>query len=85
MHGRLMATLPKDMEPEAVDLAKALELLDAKVGKKPPKAKEGKAGVLTKKKAVAKRNPTSKKKSVMKKKAATQKKMPLKQQLNNAI
>ena len=37
MHGRLMATLPKDMEPETVDLAKAIELLDVKAGKKTPK------------------------------------------------
>ena len=74
MHGRLMATLPKDMEPEAVDLAKALELLDAKAGKKPSKAKEEKAPSAAKKKVVAKKKTPSKKKPEMKKNAAPKKK-----------
>ena len=68
MHGRLMATLPKDMEPETVDLAKAIELLDAKAGKKTPKAKEDDKKPTTKKKTAAKK-PTPKKKAAAKKKA----------------
>jgi DNA topoisomerase-1 len=74
MHGRLMATLPKDVEPESVDLAKAIELLDAKAGKKPLKAKGGKAPTSTKQKAVAKKKAPPKKKPIMKKKAALKKK-----------
>ena len=73
MHGRLMATLPKDMEPETVDLAKAIELLDAKAGKKTPKAKADDKKPATKKKAAAKK-PTPKKKAAAKKKPAARKK-----------
>jgi DNA topoisomerase-1 len=74
MHGRLMATLPKDMEPEAVDLSKAIELLDAKAGKKSIKAKGEEAPTTTKQKAVARKKASPKKKPIMKKKAAPKKK-----------
>ncbi len=61
MHGRAMATLPKDMEPENIDLAKAIELLDAKAGKGGKKAAV--------KKPAAKK-PAAKKKTAANKKTA---------------
>lgn len=72
MHGHAMATLPKDMEPESVDLAKAIELLDAKSGKGGKKAPA--------KKAAAKKAPAKKAaaKKTAKKKIATKKKAPAK-------
>jgi DNA topoisomerase-1 len=73
MHGRLMATLPKDMEPEAVDLAKAIELLNAKAGKKTPKAKADDKKPTTKKKAAAKKLAPQKKATAKKKPAARKK------------
>jgi DNA topoisomerase-1 len=85
MHGRLMATLPKDMEPEAVDLAKAIELLDSKLGKKTPKSKVEKTEDAPKQKATTKKKVSPKKKPVTKKKATPKKKLILKRQQNNAV
>ncbi len=75
MHGRAMATLPKDMEPESVDLAKAIELLDAKAGKGGKKAAPKKAAA---KKAPTKKKAAAKKKAAPKKKTASKKKAPAK-------
>ena len=51
-HGKINATLPKDMDPESVTLETALELLAAKAGKAP--AKRAKAKARPKAKAAAK-------------------------------
>lgn len=75
MLGRAMATLPKDMEPESVDLAKAIELLDAKAGKGGKKAAPA-AKAAPKKKAAVKKKPAAKKKAPAKKKTAKAKPKP---------
>ncbi len=61
MLGRTMATLPKDLEPESVDLAKAIELLDAKAGKGGKKAAPAKKKAAPKKAAAKKKAPAKKK------------------------
>ena len=55
-HGKVNATLPKDVKPELVTLEQALELITAKAGKKPAKAKKTTAArkAPAKKKAAAK-------------------------------
>ena len=65
-HGRLNATLPKDLEPESITLERAVEILAAQAEKK--KAKGGKT---TARKAPAKKTAT--KKAGTKKKAAPKK------------
>ncbi len=50
-HGKVNATLPKDVDPQLVTLEQALELIAAKAGKTPAKAKKKTAA---KKKAAAK-------------------------------
>nr|WP_321979992.1 type I DNA topoisomerase [uncultured Cohaesibacter sp.] len=74
-HGKINATLPKDMKPEDVTLEQALELIAAKAEKSPAKktaakkttAKKTTAKKTTTKKAAAKK--TTAKKSTAKKKA----------------
>ncbi len=73
-HGKLMASLPKDMDKETVTLETAIELLNAKSGKDGKKAPAEKPA----KKAAAKKAP-AKKKPAAKKTAAkktTKKKAP---------
>ena len=55
--GKVNATLPRDLAPEAVTLEKALELIAAKAGSK------GKAKAKAKPKAAAKKKPAAKKKA----------------------
>ncbi len=64
-HGKVMASLPKDMDKDSVTLEKALELLAAKSGKAAPAAKKA----APKKKAAAKKK-TAAKKTAAKKKTA---------------
>jgi DNA topoisomerase-1 len=73
MHGRLMATLPRDMNPETVDLAQAIKLLDAKAGKKPLKSKVKETEDAPKKKAAAKKKIAPKKQFLTNKKAPQKK------------
>ena len=76
-HGKVNATLPKDMKPEDVTLEQALELIAAKAGKTPTKkttekkaaAKKPAAKKTTAKKTTAKKSTA--KKSTAKKKAAS--------------
>ncbi len=69
-HGKVMASLPKDMDKDSVTLEKALELIAAKSGKAAPAAKKTAAKkAAPKKKAAAKKKPAAKK-SAAKKKAA---------------
>ena len=69
-HGKVNATLPKDITPEAVTLEEGLELLAARVAKGPA-VKKGAA-----KKSVAKKAPA--KKAPAKKKAAGEEEPPIK-------
>ena len=62
-HGKVMASLPKDMDKDSVTLEKALELIAAKSGKAAPAAK----------KAAPKKKATAKKKTAAKKTAAKKK------------
>lgn len=62
-HGKVNATLPKDMDPQSVTLEKALELIEAKAGATKKKAPA--------KKAASKKSTT--KKTTAKKKTATKK------------
>ena len=87
-HGKIRATLPKSVEPEALTLDEALELLTAKAAKEAP-AKKPAAKKATTKKAVPKKTAdkeTPAKKAIVKKttvkkpaaKKATAKKAPSK-------
>jgi DNA topoisomerase-1 len=64
-HGKVMASLPKDMDKDSVTLEKALELLAAKSGKAAPAAKKA----APKKKAAAKKKTAAKKPAAKKKTA----------------
>jgi DNA topoisomerase-1 len=57
-HGKVNATLPRDLKPEEVTLEQALELLAAKVGRGPAKRSASRA-----KKAPAKKTPAKKARS----------------------
>jgi DNA topoisomerase-1 len=57
-HGKVNATLPKDVDPQLVTLEQALELIAAKAGKTP--------GAARKKTAAAKKAPAKKKKAAAK-------------------
>ena len=68
-HGKVNATLPKDMVPTEVTVEQALELIAARAGKKPTRGRAKKAAPAkskaegeTKPKAKAKPKPKSKKK-----------------------
>lgn len=78
-HGRINATLPKDMNPEEVTLEKALELIAAKAGKtgkkKAPAKKKTPAKKTTTKKTTTKKTPAKK---TAAKKTAAKKKTPAK-------
>ncbi|WP_370187095.1 type I DNA topoisomerase [Qipengyuania sp.] len=65
--GTTNATIPKDMKPEDVTEAQAIELIDARAAKGPAKKKKKAA---PKKKAPAKKKPAAKKKAPAKKPAA---------------
>ena len=62
-HGKINATLPKDLEPETVTLEKALELIAAKAEKSPARKTAAK-------KTTAKKKTTTRKKSTAKPKKA---------------
>ncbi|MEP2736791.1 MAG: type I DNA topoisomerase [Erythrobacter sp.] len=68
--GSTNATIPKDIKPEDIEAAAAIELIDARAAKGPTKKKRKKAA--PKKKAAAKK-PAAKKKAPAKKKAAAKK------------
>ena len=68
-HGKINATLPKDMTPDTITLEQALELVAAKAAKGGKKKKAA-----PKKKAAAKKKAAPKKKPAAKKKAAPKKK-----------
>ena len=69
-HGKVMASLPKDMDKDSVTLEKALELIAAKSGKAAPAAKKTAAKkAAPKKKAAAKKKPAAKKSAAKKKTA----------------
>ncbi|WP_316861650.1 type I DNA topoisomerase [uncultured Cohaesibacter sp.] len=71
-HGKINATLPKDLKPEDVTMEKALELIAAKAEKSPAKktaAKKATTKKTTTKKTTAKKSTT--KKSTAKKKSAS--------------
>jgi DNA topoisomerase I len=57
-HGKLMATLPKDMDKDTVTLEQAVVLLDAKAGKS-GKGGKGSKAAKTKKRAPAKKKPAT--------------------------
>ena len=67
--GTTNATIPKDMKPEDVTEAQAIELIDARAAKAPAKKKKAPA----KKKAAAKKKVPVKKKTAPKKKPAAKK------------
>ena len=69
--GTTNATVPREMKPEDVTEAQAIELIDARAAKGPP-AKKGRKKAAPKKKAAAKKTP-AKKKVPAKKKAAPKK------------
>ena len=56
--GNVNATIPKDIKPEDIEAAKAIELIDARAAKGPAKKKR--------KKAAPKKKPAAKKKSAAK-------------------
>ncbi|MEE4200012.1 type I DNA topoisomerase [Erythrobacter sp.] len=64
--GTTNATIPKDVKPEDIEAAKAIELIDLRAAKGPAKKK-------ARKKAPAKKKPAAKKKAPAKKKATTKK------------
>jgi len=66
--GTTNATIPKDMKPEDLTEAQAIELIDARVAKGPAK-KKGRKKAAPKKKAAAKKKAPAKKKASAKKKA----------------
>jgi DNA topoisomerase-1 len=63
-HGKVYASLPKDMDPDSVTLDQAVELLAAKAEKQgsKPAAKKSRTKPAAKKKAPAKKKPAAKKK-----------------------
>ena len=65
--GTTNATIPKDMKPEDVTEAQAIELIDARAAKGPAKKKKA----APKKKAAAKKKPAAKKAPAKKKAPAT--------------
>ncbi|MAY68328.1 MAG: DNA topoisomerase I [Rhodospirillaceae bacterium] len=65
-HGKVMASLPKDMDKETLTLEKALELIAAKGGKKAPAPKKAAAKKAAPKKKAAKKKPAAKKKAAKK-------------------
>ncbi|QYJ06509.1 type I DNA topoisomerase [Qipengyuania flava] len=67
--GTTNATIPKDVKPEDVTEAQAIELIDARVAKGPAKKKTARKKAPAKKKAAAKK-PAAKKKAATKKAAA---------------
>ncbi len=67
--GTTNATIPKDMKPEDLTEAQAIELIDARAAKGPAKKKKAPA----KKKAAAKKKAPAKKKAAPKKKPAAKK------------
>ncbi|WP_421697516.1 type I DNA topoisomerase [Ancylobacter sp.] len=75
-HGKVNATLPKDMDPEAVTLEQAVELITAKAGSAPAKPARRAAAKPATDKAPAKKAATAKKPAAKKapaKKAAAKK------------
>jgi len=68
--GKVNATLPKDLDPQAVTLEKALELVAERAGKSGKKAAPKKAAA---KKAAPAKKPAAAKKAAPKKKAAAAK------------
>lgn len=75
-HGKVNATLPKDMDPEAVTLEQAVELITAKAGSAPAKPARRAAAKPAAEKAPAKKAATAKKPAAKKapaKKAAAKK------------
>jgi len=66
--GTTNATIPKDIKPEDIERAQAIELIDARAAKGPPKKKKGRKKAAPKKKAAAKKAP-AKTKAPAKKKA----------------
>ncbi|WP_425104246.1 type I DNA topoisomerase [Ancylobacter sp.] len=75
-HGKVNATLPKDMDPEAVTLQQAVELITAKAGSAPAKPARRAAAKPATEKAPAKKAATAKKPAAKKapaKKAAAKK------------
>jgi len=62
--GKVNATLPKSIEPDALTLEEAIGLIDAKIAKGPAKKKKRKAA--PKKKAAAKKKSPAKKKAAAK-------------------
>ena len=74
-HGKINATLPKDLSPEEVTLEEALELLAARVAKGPaPKKTPSRKKVAAKKPTTTDAKPTTKKSLALKKPPATRKK-----------
>ncbi len=74
-HGKINATLPKDMTPETITFEQALELVAAKAAKgggKKKKAAPKKKKAAPKKKTVAKKKAAPKKKTAAKNKATTE-------------
>ena len=69
-HGKVMASLPKDMDKDSVTLEKALELIAAKSGKAAPAAKKTAAKKAAPGKAAPAAKKTAAKKSAAKKKTA---------------
>ena len=59
-HGKLMATLPKGLDPDTVTLEKAVELLAAKAAKGSKGAKKKTKAKKPAKKAAAKKTPAKK-------------------------
>ncbi|MGB5778462.1 MAG: type I DNA topoisomerase [Allopontixanthobacter sediminis] len=68
-NGTNNATIPKDVKPEDLTDQQAIELIDARIAKGPPKKKGRKAPA--KKKAAPKKKPAAKKKAPAKKAPAT--------------
>ena len=65
---KVNATIPKEVEPDALTIAQAVDLIEEKLAKSPAKRRAA-----TKKKAPAKKKPAAKKKAAPKKKAAAKK------------
>ena len=74
-HGKINATLPKDMTPETITFEQALELVATKAAKgggKKKKAAPKKKKAAPKKKTAAKKKAAPKKKTAKKKKTSTE-------------
>jgi DNA topoisomerase-1 len=65
-HGKIRATLPKSVEPEALTLEEALELLSAKAAKEAPAGKKTTARKTTTAKTSAAKSAPAKKTSTTK-------------------